>query len=190
MASDERLGEVTVLLRRWESGDAAAVDELLPVVYNELRALARASMAGERTGHTLSGTALVHEAYLRLSKVADLSFNDRAHFFAVAARTMRRILVDHARSQFAEKRVGAHLRQPILEDVDFEAPQPETIVAIDELLDRLKEVNPRAGELVELRFFGGLTETETAEVLGVSRSTLTRDWRFARLWLYRQLTIN
>jgi RNA polymerase sigma factor (TIGR02999 family) len=188
MASDDRLGDVTVLLRRWESGDDGAVDELLPVVYEELRALARSSMAGERSGHTLSGTALVHEAYLRLSKVASLSFNDRAHFFAVAARTMRRILVDHARSQFAEKRVGAHLRQPIMDDVDMEATTPEAIVAIDELLDRLKEINPRAGELVELRFFGGLTEAETAEMLGVSRSTMTRDWRFARLWLYRQLS--
>jgi RNA polymerase sigma factor (TIGR02999 family) len=190
MSDNERLGEVTVLLRRWESGDSAAVDELLPVVYDELRAMARSSMAGERAGHTLSGTALVHEAYLRLSKVASLNFNDRAHFFAIAARTMRRILVDHARSQFAEKRVGAHLRQPILEDIDIEATTPESIVAIDELLDRLKEINPRAGELVELRFFGGLTEAETAEVLGVSRSTMTRDWRFARLWLYRQLTSN
>lgn len=188
MTESERLGEVTVLLRRLEAGDGAAVDELLPVVYDELRAMAKASMAGERTGHTLSGTALVHEAYLRLSKVADLTFKDRAHFFAIASRTMRRILVDHARSQYAEKRVGAHLKQPIIEDVDIDETTPEAIVAIDELLDRLKEINPRAGELVELRFFGGLTESEAAEVLDVSRSTLTRDWRFARLWLYRQLS--
>jgi RNA polymerase sigma factor (TIGR02999 family) len=101
---------------------------------------------------------------------------------------MRRILVDHARSQFAEKRVGAHLRQPILAHIDTQATKPEAVIAIDDLLDRLKEVKPRAGQLFELRFFGGLSEEEAAEVLGVSRSSLTRDWRFARLWLYRQLS--
>ena len=188
MQNENHLGEVTALLQKWKSGDAEVVDELLPLVYEELRALARSCMARERSGHTLSGTALVHEAYLRLSRVASLDVKDRSHFFAVAARTMRRILVDHARSQFAEKRVGAHLRQPILAHIDTQATNPETVIAIDDLLDRLKEVKPRAGQLFELRFFGGLSEVEAAEVLGVSRSSLTRDWRFARLWLYRQLS--
>jgi RNA polymerase sigma factor (TIGR02999 family) len=188
MQNDDRLGDITALLRRWRSGDAGAVDKLFPLVYEELRGLARSSMARERTGHTLSSTGLVHEAYLRLSRANPLDLKDRSHFFTVAARMMRRILVDHARSQYAEKRVGAHLRQPILEAVDVAETTPEMVVKIDHLLDRLKEINSRAGELVELRFFGGLSETEAAEVLGTSRSSMTRSWRFARLWLYRQLS--
>ncbi len=188
MQNDDRLGEVTVLLSRWRSGDSEAAEALMPLVYDELRAIARSYMSQERSGHTLSGTALVHEAYLKLSKVASLDVKDRSHFFAVAARTMRRILVDHARSQFAEKRVGAHLKQPVLEAVDTDATNPGMVLAVDDLLDQLKEINPRAGELVELRYFGGLTESEAAEVLGVSRSSMTRDWRFARLWLYRNIS--
>ncbi len=188
MQNDDRPGEITALLSRWKAGDAGAVDELLPLVYEELRALARALVARERPDHSLCGTGLVHEAYLRLSRVASLDVKDRSHFFAVAARMMRRILVDHARSQFAEKRVGAHLKQDLLAAVDVEATTPETIVMIDELLDQLKEINPRAGQLVELRYFGGLAEKEAAEVLGASRSTVSRAWRFARLWLYRELS--
>jgi RNA polymerase sigma factor (TIGR02999 family) len=193
MPNDDRLGQITVLLRRWKSGDAGVVDELLPIVYDELRSLARAFMVRERSDHTLSSTALVHEAYLRLSRATSLDLKDRKHFFTVAARMMRRILVDHARSQFAEKRVGAHLKQPIpeaegIDTFDMGASNPELVLAIDDLLEQLKELNPRAGQLVELRFFGGLSEVEAAEVHGVSRSTLSRDWRFARLWLYRQLS--
>ncbi len=189
MQSD-RLGEITILLRKWRSGDEAAVDSLFPLVYEELRALARSAMVGERSGHTLSSTELVHEAYLRLSRASSMDISDRSHFFVLAARTMRRILVDHARSQLAARRVGHHLRLPLLDSIDVAdgTPSPETTIAIDELLDRLKEIRPRAGELVELRFFGGLSETEVAKVLAVSRSSLARDWRYARLWLLAQLS--
>ena len=190
MQNDDRLGEITVLLRSWGAGDEGAVDRLFPLVYEELRGLARSAMARERGGHTFSSTELVHEAYLRLASASSLEVKDRSHFFALAARTMRRILVDHARAQVAERRVGAHLRQPLIEAIDIaeETPAPETILAIDKVLDRLKKIRPRAGELVELRFFGGLSETEASEVLEVSRSSMARDWRFARVWLLDQLS--
>ncbi len=190
MQSDDRLGEITVLLRKWGTGDEGAIDKLFPLVYEELRGLARSAMARERGGHTFSSTELVHEAYLRLAGASSLEVKDRSHFFTLAARTMRRILVDHARAQVAAKRVGHHLRQPLIEAIDVaeETPSPETIVAIDGLLDRLKQIRPRAGELVELRFFGGLSETEAAEVLEVSRSSMARDWRYARVWLLAQFS--
>ncbi len=188
MQNEDRSGEITNLLHRWKAGDKVAVDKLLPLVYDELRVIARGLVARERPDHTLCGTGLVHEAYLRLSQVASLDVKDRSHFFAVGARMMRRILVDHARSQFAEKRVGAHLKQELAAAIDVKATTPETIIMIDELLDQLKEINPRAGQLVELRFFGGLSETEAAEVLDASRSTVSRAWKFARLWLYRELS--
>jgi len=185
---DRRLGEVTVLLNRWKQGDKAAVDELLPLVYNELRDIAGAYVARERPDHTLQGTALVHEAYIRLSRIHALDAKDRLHFFALAARTMRRILVDHARSQLADKRVGAHRKVPLDESRLLAGDSREQMIEIHGVLDELKARHPRQGELVELRFFGGLSEDEAAQVLEVSRSTLTRDWRFARLWLFRRLT--
>jgi RNA polymerase sigma-70 factor (ECF subfamily) len=185
---DRRLGEVTVLLKRWGEGDEAAVDELLPLVYRELREIAAAYLAQEREGHTLQGTALVHEAYLRLAQAQALDVKDRLHFFAIAARTMRRILVDHARSQLADKRVGAHRRLPLDEARLLAGDSSEQVLEIHEVLDELKARHPRQGKLVELRFFGGLSEEQAAQILEVSRATLTRDWRFARLWLFRRLT--
>ncbi len=185
---NRRLGEVSVLLKRWGKGDEAVVDELLPLVYNELRSIAGAYLARERAGHTLQGTALVHEAYLRLSRMQSFDANDRSHFFAIAARTMRRILVDHARNQCADKRVGAHRKMPLDESRLLAGDSVEQVIEVHEVLDELKARYPRQGELVELRFFGGLSEDEAAQVLGVSRSTLSRDWRFARLWLFRRLT--
>ena len=185
---DSRLDEVTLLLKRWREGDEEAVDELLPLVYDELRAIAAAYVSRERTGHTLEGTALVHEVYLRLSRIQSFDVKDRQHFFALAARTMRRILVEHARSQVADKRVGAQRRLPLDEARLVAGESPEQIIEINEVLDELKARFPRQGQLIELRFFGGLSEDEAAQVLQVSRATVTRDWRFARLWLFRRLT--
>lgn len=187
-SDQDKLGEVTRLLKRWGNGDESAIDALLPLVYDELRGIASAYLARERPGHTLQGTALVHEAYLRLSRVSMFDGTDRSHFFALAARTMRRILVDHARSQLADKRVGAQRRVPLDEARLLAGDSPEQVVEVHDVLDELKARHPRAGQLVELRFFGGLSEDEAAQVLGVSRSTVTRDWRFAQLWLFRRLT--
>ena len=184
---DGRLGEVTKLLQRWKDGDAEAVDKLFHLVYQELRAIAQVYLSRERPGHTLSGTALVHEAYLRLSKIRKLDINDRSHFFSIAARAMRRILVDHARSRLAGTRIGPNQCVTLIDQIDAPTPPPETVIAVDQLLDRLRGVNERAARVVELRFFGGLSELEAAEVLGTSRSSMSRDWKFARIWMLRQL---
>lgn len=181
-------GEVTRLLKRWGDGDEAAADELLPLVYDDLRRIAAAYVTRERKGHTLQGTELVHEAYLRLLRAQSLNARDRGHFFSLAARTMRRILVDHARQQVAEKRVGAQRRVPLDEAQLLAGDSPEQVIEINEVLDELKARHPRPGQLVELRFFGGLSEDEASEVLQISRSTASRDWSFARLWLLRRLT--
>ncbi len=183
----ENAGEITQLLELWSDGDEGAFDRLLPVVYQELHKLAAAYLRRERTDHTLQATALVNEVYLRLSEVKSLDAKGRSHFFAVAARAMRRILVDHARSQKRDKRVGAHLRQPLEEAILVSSSAPDHVIAVHEALEELGRSYPRHAELVELRFFGGFSETEAAEILEVSRSTLSRDWRFARLWLYRHL---
>ncbi len=184
---DSRLGEVTILLRRWKEGDEAAIDELLPLVYDRLREIASAYLARERPGHTLQGTALVHEAYLRMAQIQALDTTDRIHFYALASRTMRRILVDHARRQMADMRVGAHRKMPLEEGRLLAGDSPDTVIEIHEVLDEFKKRYPRQGELVELRFFGGLSEDQAAEVLEVSRSTVARDWRFSRLWLFERL---
>ena len=182
------IGDVTMLLGRWREGDEQAFDQLLPLVYGQLRQMAQRYLARERSDHTLQATALVHEAYLRLQKVAHLDTKDRSHFLAVASRAMRRILVDHARAQMAEKRVGAGRKLPLEEEIVGSHSKPAEIIRVHEALPDLEKEHERAAQLVELRFFGGLSETEAAETLGLSRATASRDWRFARLWLHNYLS--
>ena len=177
--------EVTQLLRLWRRGDEGAFDRLLPMVYHELRRTAAAYLNRERVGHSLMATDLVHEAYLRLAGAEKLDTRDRSHFFAVAARAMRRILVDHARSQKSEKRVGAHRRLPLEEAAYLPADAPSQVLAVHAALEELATTHERQAKLVELRFFGGFSEAEAAEILGLSRATVSRDWRFARVWLRR-----
>ncbi len=185
-------GEVTVLLKRWTDGDSRAVDGLLPLVYDELRGLAALYLGRERAGHTLPPTGLVHEAYLRLvgSDVGEATIDDRAHFFAVAAQAMRRILVEHARRHAAARRPSSGHRLALEADSTWDrtptAPEAE-ILALHQALERLKEDHPRQARVVELKYFGGLSEEESGRVLGVSRATVARDWRIARLLLGRDL---
>jgi len=185
-------GEVTLLLRRWTAGDRAAVDDLLPLVYQELRQLARRYLRRERPDHTLPPTALVHEAYLRLigSDLSAATVETRVHFFAVAAQAMRRILVDHARRHAAARRPSPADRTGFEERgaLDRRPAEPVAeILAVHQTLDRLRQDHPRQAQVVELRYFAGLSEAEVAELLGVSRPTVARDWRVARLLLGRLL---
>lgn len=180
--------DVTALLQAWSEGDEEALRRLMPVVEHELRQVAARYMRGERPGHTLQPTALVNEAYLRLVGVKHVRWQNRAHFLAVSARTMRRILVDMARAKGYQKRGG---RMPVvpLDDVEVAAPEPgHDLVALHDALDALAAEDARKGQVVELRFFGGLTVDETAEVLGISAETVMRDWAFAKAWLLRALT--
>jgi RNA polymerase sigma factor (TIGR02999 family) len=179
--------DITGLLVRWRAGDDAALQELLPIVHDELRRVARRQMAGERPGHTLQPTALVNEAYLRLVTLKQIQWQDRAHFFAMGARLMRRVLVDVARSNGYQKRGGGAQQVTFTQALDVADDKPTDIVALNDALDALAQVDERKGQVVELRFFGGLSVEETAEVLDVSRETVKRDWSFAKLWLLRQL---
>jgi len=186
-------GDITVLLQAWSRGDRAALDRLTPLVYGQLKRLAGGYLRRERGGHTLQTTALVHEAYLRLVRVEDAQWQDRVHFFAVCARIIRRILVDHARRRASSKRGGRivvehentslHLDELPAEEADraFE------LVLLDEALTGLANIDARRADVVELRFFGGLSVEETAETLNVSPQTVLRDWKLARAWLTRQL---
>lgn len=181
---------VTQLLERVKGGDNSATDALFPVVYDELRQLATKYLAGERSGHTLQPTALVNEAYMRLLGPSNATWENRAHFFGAAARAIRRILTDHARTKGALKRGGAADRVPLeeIEDsirVDDDAPD---FVRIDAALEKLAKLDAQKAKVVELRYFGGLTVEQTALALGVSPSTVARDWQFARLWLHRALS--
>ena len=179
---------VTALLQAWGGGDQAALQALLPIVEQELHRLATRYMRGERPGHTLQPTALVNEAYLRLVDVAHVRWQNRAHFLAVAARMMRRILVDQARAKGYQKRGGRAPQVP-LDDVEVAAPAPAAdLVALHDALDALAREDARKGQVVELRYFGGLTVEETAEVLAVSPETVMRDWKFAKVWLLRELS--
>jgi RNA polymerase sigma factor (TIGR02999 family) len=180
--------DITRLLLAWNNGDEAALEELTPLVYAELHRLARRYMGGERSGHTLQTSALVNEAYLRLIDWKNVQWQNRAHFFAVSAQLMRRILVDFARANAYAKRGGGapHLD---LEEVAVVSPDRGTdIVALDEALTSLAALSPRQSQVVELRFFGGLSLEETAEVLKVSIGTVRRDWSLARAWLHRAVT--
>ena len=179
--------DVTQLLARWQDGDQSALDELVPIVHDELRRLARRQMAGERPGHTLQPTALVNEAYLRLVNLKQMRWQDRAHFFAMGARLMRRILVDFARSRGYQKRGGGAQQVSFTRALDVAEAQPTDVAALDDALEALARVDERKSRVVELRFFGGLSVEETADVLNVSRETVKRDWTFAKMWLLRHL---
>jgi RNA polymerase sigma-70 factor, ECF subfamily len=179
-------GRITEILADWANGDPTARDRLMPIVYQELRRLAHHYMRREREGHTLQTTALVNEAYLRLAGIDGLRWRDRAHFFAMAATLMRRVLVDHARQRAREKR-GAGVCVTSL-DENIIGPEPGVdVVALDEALARLEAADPQQSRVVELRFFAGLSVEETAEALGVSPATVKRDWATAKLWLYNEL---
>jgi RNA polymerase sigma-70 factor, ECF subfamily len=186
--SDAPTHHVTALLQQWRGGDGRAIDELLPLVYNELRRLAKRHMGGERQGHVLQATALVNEAYLRLVDIRGIQWQDRAHFFAMAARLMRRVLVDSARAQKNQKRGGAFHRVTLDGNLPVSSETPEDLIAIDEALRSLAAQYERKSQVVELRFFGGLSVEETAEVLKISEETVMRDWKFAKSWLLRELS--
>lgn len=181
--------QVTELLRSWARGDQSALDRLVPLVHDELHRLAHRCMRQEQAGHTLQTTALVDEAYLRLVDADNVRWEDRRHFFAIAATVMRRILVDFARARRAKKREAILLKAPVdLERLQVAAPQPDAdIVALDDALQSLAVFDARAARVVELRYFGGLSIEETAEVLGVSPRTVKRDWAAARAWLMGEL---
>jgi RNA polymerase sigma factor (TIGR02999 family) len=180
-------GQVTELLRAWNLGDPHALEQLIPLVEAELRRVARAYMARERREHTLQPTALVNEAFLRLTDAQRIRWQDRAHFLGIAARLMRRVLVDHARARGSGKRGGA-AQKVSLDDVIVLAPEPAVdILALDRALAALAAVDARKGRVIELRFFGGLSVEETAEVLRVSTDTVKRDWSMAKLWLLHEL---
>jgi len=186
--------EITRLLRAWGRGDSAALERLTPLVYEQLRRMARRYMRNERLGHTLQATALVNEAFLRLVDTRSLDWTDRDHFFAVCARIMRRILVDAARSRAAIKRGGHADRAEHSTAINLDQlPHPASemsaqVCALDEALSMLAQIDPRRAHVIELRFFGGLTVEETAQVLQTSPQTVMRDWRLARAWLARELS--
>ncbi len=179
--------EVSGLLRAWSDGDRAALDRLTPIVYDELRHLARRYMRGERPGHSLQTTALVNEAYMRLVDYKRMQWQNRAHFFAVSSQLMRRILVDHARRRNLKR--GGDVPHISFEDTaEVGNDRAADLVAVDDALDALARVDPRKVQVVEMRFFGGLSVEETAEVLKISPVTVMRDWSTAKAWLYRELT--
>ncbi len=179
--------EVTSLLRGWRQGDAAALDKLMPLVYDELHRLAHRYMVHEQAGHTLQTTALVNEAYIRLIDTRQVEWRDRAHFFAISANLMRRILVEFARSRHSGKRGGEGHRVDLDESAVFPFAPDADLVALNDALDALSTVDAREAQVVELRFFGGLSVEETAEVLKVSTNTIMRDWNHAKVWLLHQL---
>jgi RNA polymerase sigma factor (TIGR02999 family) len=181
-------GVVTGLLRAWSQGDLEARERLMPLVYEELRRRAAAYLRRERQDHTLQPTALVHEAYLRLVGQQRVVWQNRAHFFGIAAQMMRRILVDHAKRQRRGKRFGGAVRVPLDDRVGAATPPECDLLLLDQALDELAAIDSRQGQIVELRYFGGLSESEVAEVLTISRSTVTREWLIARGWLYRRVT--
>lgn len=180
--------QVTQLLVAWGGGDQAARDELMPLVYEELRRLAHKFIRHERPGHTLQTSALLNEAYLRLVDQKNVQWQDRAHFFGIAARLMRQILVDYARKRSYAKRGGGAQRVSLDEAMIVSDERAADVVALDDAMNILAEIDPRQGQIVELRFFGGLSIEETAEVLGVSPGTVMRDWTLAKAWLRRAVT--
>jgi RNA polymerase sigma factor (TIGR02999 family) len=185
--------EITTLLKAWSLGDSTALDRLTPLLYDELRHLARLYMRQERAGHTLQATALVNEAYLRLVDVKVVDWHDRVHFMSVAARIMRRILIDAARARASAKRGGELDRVDHSKPIDFDqlpatrSDRAEELCSLDDALNGLSQMDARRAQVVELRFFGGLTVEETAEALEVSPQTVMRDWKLARAWLAREL---
>jgi RNA polymerase sigma-70 factor, ECF subfamily len=178
---------VTELLMRWSHGDDAALAELTPLVYEELRRLAHHHMGGQRPNHTLQTTALINEVYLRLADQTNPRWQNRAHFFAVAARAMRQILVSYARSQRSQKRGGGALKIELDEAALISSEESKEIVDLHEALEQLSALDSRKAQIVELKYFGGLNYDEIAEVLKISRITVRRDWEFAKVWLYTEL---
>ncbi len=188
MAAISSEPDVTELLLEWRRGDTAALDRLTPLVYDELRRIAHRYMRAERGGHTLETTALVNEAYLRLANQRRVEWQDRAHFFAVTAQVMRHVLIDHARRRRYAKRGGEEAQQVPLEEAHAMATERAAeLIALDEALEKLAQLDPRKARVVELRYFGGLSLEETADVLEVSAMTVRRDWRAARAWLYKAM---
>ena len=180
-------GNITQLLKDYQSGSKDALDQMFPLVYGELRRLAASRLRGERGEHTLQPTALVHEAYLRLVEQHSADWQNRAHFFGLAAEMMRRILVNHAVKNNAEKRFGNQTRLALDEIVDFTQGQDVNLISLDEALTTLAEFDPKQAKIVELKFFAGLTNEEIAEVLSISDSTVKREWRIAKAWLHDQM---
>jgi RNA polymerase sigma factor (TIGR02999 family) len=180
--------EVTQLLKAWSNGNEEALAQLMPLVYKELHRLAHRHLGRERAGHTLQTTALVHEAYMRLIDQKEMKWQNRAHFFAIAAKTMRRILVEYARARHYAKRGGGALQVSLDEAMVVSQERVAEVVALDEALQSLSKFDQRKSQMVELRFFGGLSIEETAEVLGVSPGTVMRDWTLAKTWLQREIT--
>jgi RNA polymerase sigma factor (TIGR02999 family) len=179
---------ITQLLERWSNGEEKALDELLPLVYDELHRLAVTYLRRERREHTLQPTALVNELFLKFSEQHSMSWQNRAQFFGVAAQLMRRILVDHARAHIADKRRGDRVCVSLRNIADFGAEPDEDLLALHDALDKLAEIDPTQARIVELRFFGGLTIKETAEVMGTSHATVEREWKMAKAFLKRELT--
>jgi len=186
--TDGQAGAVSRLLRAWGSGDLQARDDLVPVVYRELQRRAGAYLRRERSDHTLQPTALVHEAFIRLMGQDRVAWQNRAHFFAMAAQMMRRILVDHARGHQAAKRPDGGVKVMLDDRIGAAQPRACECIALDQALVELTRLDPRQGQIVELRYFGGLSEQEVGEVLSISRATVTREWQTARAWLYRRMT--
>lgn len=182
--------DVTVLLTKLTEGNEGAAAKLIPLVYDELRRLAGGYMRRERSDHTLQPTALVHEAYLKLVKQRSVDWQGRAHFFGIAAQMMRRILIDHARGHLRDKRGGGLKPVPLEDHLVFAPEQSSELVKLDQSLERLAKLDPRQSKIVELRFFGGLTVEQTAEVLGISPKTVKRDWSMAKAWLHGDLKID
>ena len=187
MAENVRSDEITRLLLEMRQGHSKAVDELIPLIYAHLRRIARTLLQQEREGHTLQPTVLVNDALMRLIGTSSIEWQNRAHFFAVSATIMRRILIDHARGHRAEKRGGELKRVTLDEALAYEWRSAESLLELDEALNRLQRKEPRLASVVEMRFFAGMTEEEIAEVLKLSTRTVKSDWQFARDWLYREM---
>ena len=185
---DQRQPEITRILRAWSSGERDAVDDLIPLVYDELHKVAAQYLRKQRPGHTLQPTALVNEAYLKLIDISSVSWQDRAHFFAVASQTMRHVLVDHARGRSRDKRGGAAQKVSLEEAVSFAKKQEVDLLALDEAMRELAAMDAQQSRIVELRFFGGLTIEETAVVLHISPATVKREWRIAKAWLLNRMS--
>ena len=179
--------EITQLLDKWSSGNQSALDELYPLVYDELHRLASRYMSRERKGHTLQTTALINEAYVRLVDQRNVHWANRSHFFAISAQIMRRILIDHARSHAYAKRGGGQQKVSLDETATLQVARAAALISLDEALLSLAVIDKRRSQVVELRYFGGLSNEEIAQALGISPNTVTRDWNMARAWLYQQL---
>ena len=185
--SQRQLPEITRILKSWSGGNREAVDDLMPLVYDELHKVAQQYLRRQRTDHTLQPTALVNEAYLKLIDISDVEWQDRAHFFAFASQVMRHILVDYARGQAREKRGGGAQKLSLDEAISYSKETEVDLLALDEALSELATIDEKQGKIVELRFFGGLTVEETGVVMRISPATVKREWRIAKAWLFKRM---